>query len=73
MEPSIRTWKAPLRLIGTKMQKNALLDLYKEVENVVVVGLSMGGLVSLELAARHRDKVAGVALVAALRCRSMAS
>ncbi|HQC45637.1 MAG TPA: alpha/beta fold hydrolase [Myxococcota bacterium] len=45
--------------------ENALLDLYKEVENVVVVGLSMGGLVSLELAARHRDKVAGVALVAA--------
>lgn len=45
--------------------ENALLDLYKEVDNVIVVGLSMGGLVALELAARHRDKVAGVALVAA--------
>jgi len=32
---------------------------------VVVVGLSMGGLVSLELAARHRDLVAGVVPVAA--------
>jgi carboxylesterase len=45
--------------------ENALLDLYKEVEKVAIVGLSMGGLVSLELAARHRDKVAGVTTVAA--------
>jgi carboxylesterase len=45
--------------------ENALLDLLREVEKVVVVGLSMGGLVTLELAARHRDKVAGVVTVAA--------
>jgi len=45
--------------------ENALLDLAQEVERVVVVGLSMGGLVSLELAARHRDLVAGVVPVAA--------
>jgi len=45
--------------------ENALLDLWREVEKVVVVGLSMGGLVTLELAARHRDKVAGVVTVAA--------
>jgi carboxylesterase len=44
--------------------ENALLDLWQECEQVVVVGLSMGGLVALELAARHRDKVAGVAVLA---------
>ena len=45
--------------------ENALLDLSREVEKVVVVGLSMGGLVTLELAASHGDKVAGVVTVAA--------
>jgi carboxylesterase len=45
--------------------ENALLDLYRECDKILVVGLSMGGLVALELAARHRDKVAGVASVAA--------
>ncbi len=45
--------------------ENALLDLYRECEKVLVVGLSMGGLVALELAARHRDKVCGVVSVAA--------
>lgn len=45
--------------------ENALLDLYRECEQVIVVGHSMGGLVSLELAARHRDKVAGVVPVSA--------
>ncbi len=45
--------------------ENALLDLAAEVSRVVVVGLSMGGLVALELAARHRDVVAGVVTVAA--------
>ncbi len=45
--------------------ENALLDLYRDCEKVIVVGLSMGGLVALELAARHRDKVAGVVTVAA--------
>ncbi|MBM4395946.1 MAG: alpha/beta fold hydrolase [Deltaproteobacteria bacterium] len=43
----------------------ALLDLSREVDKVVVVGLSMGGLVALDLAAKHRDKVAGVVTVAA--------
>lgn len=45
--------------------ENAMLDLYRECEQIVVVGLSMGGVCVLELAARHRDKVAGVVTVAA--------
>jgi carboxylesterase len=45
--------------------ENALLDLHRECDKILVVGLSMGGLVALELAARHRDKVVGVATVAA--------
>ncbi len=45
--------------------ENALLDLAGEVSHVVVVGLSMGGLLALELAARHRALVAGVVTVAA--------
>ncbi len=45
--------------------ENAFLDLAAEASRVVVVGLSMGGLVALELAARHRDLVAGVVTVAA--------
>ncbi len=45
--------------------ESALFDLLAEVEKVVVVGLSMGGLVALELAARHRDRIAGVVTVAA--------
>jgi len=45
--------------------ENALLDLYREADKVLVVGLSMGGLVALELAAKHRDKVCGVVSVAA--------
>jgi carboxylesterase len=45
--------------------ENAFLDLLKEVESVLVVGLSMGGLVALELAARHRKETAGVVAVAA--------
>ncbi len=48
--------------------EEALLDLAKEVDKVVVIGLSMGGLVSLELAMNHADKIAGVVtLAAALR------
>ena len=38
----------------------ALLNLWNRVDRVVVVGLSMGGLVSLELGMRHPDKIAGV-------------
>jgi carboxylesterase len=42
----------------------ALWDLLGECEKVVVIGHSMGGLVTLDLAARHGDKLAG-AIVAA--------
>lgn len=46
----------------------ALLDLARSVDKVVVVGLSMGGLVALNLGRRHPDKVAAVVtLGAALR------
>lgn len=45
--------------------EKALLDLWHSVDRVVVVGLSMGGLVALELAMRHPDKIAGVATMAA--------
>jgi carboxylesterase len=47
--------------------ERALLDLHGsgEVDRVVVVGLSMGGLVALELGMEHPDKIAGVATVAA--------
>jgi len=48
-----------------KDAENALLDLYKDAEKVIVVGLSMGGAMSLDLAAYHRDKVAGVVAIAA--------
>ena len=43
----------------------ALLDLARDAQRIIVVGLSMGGLVALDLAAHHRDKVAGVVSVAA--------
>ncbi len=43
----------------------ALLELAEEVDRVVVVGLSMGGLIALNLAMRHADKIAGVATMAA--------
>ncbi len=45
--------------------EKALLDLAQEVDAVVVVGLSMGGLVALQLAMEHKDIVAGLATVAA--------
>ncbi|MBC7258778.1 MAG: alpha/beta fold hydrolase [Chloroflexi bacterium] len=43
----------------------ALKDLLTEAEKAVVVGLSMGGLVALHLAAEHPDQVDAIALVAA--------
>ena len=43
----------------------ALLRLWNRGHHVVVVGLSMGGLLALELAMRHPDVVAGVVTVAA--------
>ncbi len=42
----------------------ALLDLKKECKKVVVVGLSMGGLVALDLAAHHRQDVVGLVSIA---------
>jgi carboxylesterase len=45
--------------------EHALLSLSERVDRVVVVGLSMGGLVGLELAMRHADKIAGLVTVAA--------
>jgi len=46
----------------------ALQELAKEVDKVVVVGLSMGGLVSLQLSMEHADQIAGlVTLAAAMR------
>jgi carboxylesterase len=47
--------------------EKALLQLHsrEDIEKIVVVGLSMGGLVALELGMEHPDKVAGVATVAA--------
>ncbi len=45
--------------------ERALIDLWTQVDQVVIVGLSMGGLVGLELAMRHPGKVAGLVTVAA--------
>ncbi len=43
----------------------ALRDLQKEADQVAVVGLSMGGLLALHLAAKLQDDVAGIVTVAA--------
>lgn len=43
----------------------ALRDLRREVDKVILIGLSMGGLVANHLAAAHRDDVIGVVSVAA--------
>lgn len=45
--------------------ENAMLDLLTECEQVVLVGLSMGGLVALDLAAHYKKQVAGLVTVAA--------
>jgi carboxylesterase len=45
--------------------ERALINLWNYVDRIVVVGLSMGGLVALDLASRHPDKIAGVVSVAA--------
>lgn len=45
--------------------ETALLDLAKEVDKVIVVGLSMGGLVTLNLGIRHSDKIAAIVTWAA--------
>jgi carboxylesterase len=43
----------------------ALRDLRTEVDQVIICGLSMGGLVALHLAADHPHEIAGVATIAA--------
>ncbi|MDF1563758.1 MAG: alpha/beta fold hydrolase [Deltaproteobacteria bacterium] len=45
--------------------ERALLELSAEVDRVLVVGLSMGGLVALNLGIRHPDKIAGIVTWAA--------
>lgn len=45
--------------------ENALLELKEHCENVIVCGLSMGGLVSLELGMNHPDIISNVVLMAA--------
>ncbi len=45
--------------------ERALIKLWNRVDRVVIVGLSMGGLVGLELSMRHPDKIAGLVTVAA--------
>jgi len=45
--------------------ERALIKLYTEGHRVVVVGLSMGGLLALDLATRHPEMIAGVVTVAA--------
>ncbi|GAB4301578.1 MAG: hypothetical protein Kow0090_17100 [Myxococcota bacterium] len=45
--------------------ERALIDIWNEVDRIVVVGLSMGGLVALELGMNHPEKIAGVVAVAA--------
>lgn len=43
----------------------SLFDLLKECEQAIVIGLSMGGLVTLQLAMEHPEQIAGIATVAA--------
>lgn len=45
--------------------ENSMLDLMSECRKVIVVGLSMGGLLALDLAARWRREVVGVVTIAA--------
>ncbi len=50
--------------------EHALVELAEQVDKVVVVGYSMGGLLALELAMRHPFQIAGVVtLAAALKYR----
>ncbi|HPI77973.1 MAG TPA: alpha/beta fold hydrolase [bacterium] len=61
----------PHNLVGVTFQdwyddaEKALLELYERAEKIIVVGLSMGGLVSIELGINHPDKVSNVVLIAA--------
>jgi carboxylesterase len=63
--------QTPEALIGVRWEdwyedaETALEDLLTEVDRVVVVGLSMGGLVTLHLAAEYPDDIGAIVLVAA--------
>lgn len=63
--------QTPEALVGVRWSdwyedaEAALQDLLTEVESAVVVGLSMGGLVTLHLAAEHPEDIDAIALVAA--------
>lgn len=63
-------WTQPRDLVGVKAQDwlddatAALDDLLTEVDKVVVVGLSMGGLITLQLAIAREADLAGVVTVA---------
>jgi carboxylesterase len=63
-------WTQPRDLVGVTAQDwvddaaAALKDLLTEAEKVVVVGLSMGALVTLKLAISHEADIAGVVTVA---------
>jgi carboxylesterase len=45
--------------------ERAMIHLWNYVDRIVVVGLSLGGLLALELGMRHPDKLAGIVSVAA--------
>jgi len=45
--------------------KAAFLDLLKEADKVIIVGLSMGGLVTLDLAAMYPEKIDSIVIAAA--------
>ncbi len=44
--------------------EEALLKLAKETNNIIIMGLSMGGLIAIDLAIAHKDKINALALVA---------
>lgn len=56
---------APTRYQDYLLQsESALLELCEKFKSVYICGLSMGGLLALDLAAQHRDKVHGLVLLA---------
>jgi carboxylesterase len=63
------TW--PNDMVGTGFSdwyadaEDALLELSKHAENIMVMGLSMGGLVALDLGINHPELVKNVVLIAA--------